>query len=153
MPPILPKKAIIDTAKLRRAVAQTLDTSARDVVTDFEQTTATWRHDAPFVIRPTAPWQRDIFTDDRIWQMLNAGTREHMIFPRRASRLAFKTPFRSKTLPRSLSSGPGAVGSQQNYALGVMHPGTEARDWDLTAAIKWVDEFPERVARAIKEAL
>lgn len=41
MPPILPKKAIIDTAKLRRAVAQTLDTSARDVVTDFEQTTAT----------------------------------------------------------------------------------------------------------------
>lgn len=150
---ILPTKPVVDTAKMRRAVTGALDTGAKEVQADFNRTTASWRHGVDFTVRTPQAWVRDIFTEDDIWQMLNAGTREHLILPKRGKMLAFGTPFRAKTVPQSLSSGPGSVGGNRVFSRGVIHPGTDARDWDLVVAVKWIDVFPSRMRDAIRSVL
>lgn len=127
-PPPLP------VAALTAAVEKALDNMADLVQADFHTTTASWDHQPQFTItRATA--KRIISTGDRIYTMLNVGTRPHTIVARGRA-LVFQVPYRAKTAPRVIGSGGGGKGNQQVFTREVSHPGTEAREWDQAIAEK-----------------
>lgn len=147
---IIPKKLSVDPAKMARAITNTLNSVALDMQTDFRVTTQTWRDKPTFAIASPTPYTRIVGTDDSVYTMLNEGTRAHLIRPRAGGVLVFRTPFRSKTVPRSISSGPGGTGAQQVITpKPVRHPGTQAREWDTVIAQKWDKKVGPIFQRAI----
>lgn len=147
---IIPKKLSVDPVRMARAITNTLNAVALDMQIDFKTTTQTWRDKPTFAIASPTPYSRTIGTDDENYARLNAGTRPHLIRPRSGGVLVFKTPFAPKTLPRSISSGPGRTGSNVVFtAKPVNHPGTEARAWDKTIAAKWDKKVGPIFQRAI----
>jgi hypothetical protein len=150
--PILPKRMpVIDAAAHAKAIQAALDETAVLVLTDFETTTATWSHSAGFTVAVGA-FDRVITSGDAIYQMLNAGTRAHVIRAKRG-RLRFFGPFRAKTAPKSIFSGPGYVGGNLFYPKVVNHPGTKARQWDATIAKKYRKAFPKLMQQYLKAAI
>jgi hypothetical protein len=147
---ILPKKLSVDPQRMRRAITNTLASVAQNIKTDFEVTQQTWADKATFVISSPTPWTREVATDDENYTRLNEGTRPHIIRPRAGGVLVFRTPFRSKTVPRSIASGPGRTGNTPVFTRGpINHPGTTARQFDQVIAEKWEKQFATIMQRAI----
>lgn len=150
---IIPKKLSVDPRKMAQAITNTLNSTALAIKADFAVTTQSWNDKPTFAITSPTAYTRAIGTDDEIYSMLNKGTKEHDIFPKPGKILAFRTPFRSKTLPRTIASGPGSKGNVKAISRhGVHHPGTEARAWDTTIAEKWQKQFGNILQRAIDAA-
>lgn len=151
---ILPKKLSVDPKKMALAITNTLNSTALAIRVDFAVTVQTWKDKPLFAIRSPTPWQRIVSTDDPIYGMLNAGTPAHEIAPRPGKVLAFRTPFRSKTLPRQIVSRGGSLGSGQVFTRKpIHHPGTEPREWDTTIAKKWEKQVGAVFQRAIDAAV
>lgn len=149
---IIPRKLSVDPAKMARAIQNTLTNVAENIRIDFLVTVQTWEHKPTFAIIASA-WSRTVGTDGDIYAMLNKGTRPHIIRPKAGGVLVFRTPFRSKTLPRSISSGAGGKGLNQVITRGpVHHPGTAAREWDQVIAQKWDKQVGPIFQRAIDAA-
>ena len=146
---IIPKKLIADPQKLARSLTNALNGVAKDIQVDFKTTTQNWQHAVAFPIESPATYRRTISTDDPIYGFVNDGTRPHRIAPKGGGVLAFNTPFRAKTVPGQIMSGPGGSGSTQAFARGVNHPGTKARNFDKTIHDKWEKEFPVIMQRAV----
>lgn len=146
----VPKALLELPERLTRAVENGMQAAAQGVRADFVATTRTWERGVSFTITKPGRYQRVIGTDDDIWAMLNAGTRPHLIAPRRGKALAFATGGRPKTKPRVLGSSAGSTGSTFVTTRGVVqHPGTKAREWTDVAQQKWQDQLPVVVQRAI----
>ncbi len=145
---ILPKKLIADPAKLSRALTNALNGVAKDIQVDFKVTTQTWSHKPDFPISSPSTYRRIVATDDEIYGYVNDGTRPHKILPK-GKRLRFNTPFRPKTLPNKIYSGPGSKGSTEVFSRGVNHPGTKARNFDKAIKDKWEKEFPRIMQLAV----
>lgn len=134
---IVPKRALVDPAKLAKALQNTLDAQAKNIQIDFQVTTRTWSHDVEFPIAAPNPYTREVATTDSVYAMVNDGTRPHPIRPKSGGVLVFKGGFRSKTLPRTIASSSGGSSGPEQFSRGVNHPGTTARDFDTTIAQKW----------------
>lgn len=152
--PILPKRMpVVDASAQKTAIAQAMRETADLIVKDFETTVATWDHGVSFDVVMSTPYNWTIGTSDSIYTMLNAGTKRHRIRPRRATRLRFFGPFRAKTVPKSIFSGPGYVGGNLFLAKVVNHPGTKARQWDATIAKKYKKLFGKLMQQRIDAAV
>lgn len=145
---ILPKKLIADPAKLSRALTNTLNGVAKDIKLDFDVTTQTWKHRVEFPIASPSAYRRIVATDDEVYGFVNDGTRPHTIRPK-GKMLRFNTPFKAKTLPNQIMSGPGSVGTNEVFSRGVQHPGTAPRKFDVAIKEKWDKEFAVIMQRAI----
>lgn len=147
---ILPKKLSVDPKGMARAITNTMNSTALAIKADFAVTTQTWEDKPTFAITSPTPYTREVSTGDPIYSMLNEGTKAHEILPKAGSMLVFSTPFRSKTIPKSISSGPGSKGTNKAISRhGVRHPGTTAREWDTTIADKWRKQFATIMQRSI----
>lgn len=92
--------------------------------------TATWKTEVEFLIRTPKRGVRIISTTNQKYIWVDKGTKEHMIFPRKpGGRLFFAGAFSPKTKPGSLAAGPGASGPPPIVSKGVIHPGTEPRNF------------------------
>lgn len=134
---ILPKNLVADPQKMARVLTNVLEAVAKNIQTDFRVTTQTWSGKPDFTIEQPSEYERVVGTGDENYTRLNAGTGPHEILPRAGSVLRFNTPFRAKTVPHSISSGPGAKGGTVVFSRGVHHPGTKARAWDTAIREKW----------------
>lgn len=151
---IIPKRLVSDPARMARAIENQLNMTALAVKIDFGVTVQTWDDKPTFQIQSPTPWSRTVGTNDGTYGMLNEGTRPHTISPKGGGVLVFHTPFRSKTVPRSISSSSGSRGNAAVFTRrSVHHPGTEARAWDTTIAQKWDRLFGEQMQRAIDAAI
>lgn len=146
---IMPKALIIDVAAQQRAITNTLNATAKAIKADFGITTQAWSDKPTFTIESPSPYERSIGTDDDVYTMLNEGTKAHEIRPKRGKVLRFQTPFRSKTVPREIMSSAGSKGKVEVFSRGVMHPGTEAREWDQVIFEKWDRQMGDIFQRAI----
>lgn len=157
---IKPKRPPFRPDAMRRVVSNTMTAIAKDIKVDYDVTTQTWEHRPDVEITGSGPDERQIKVKSDIYAMLEAGTRPHMIKPkkmvtdkrtgkRRRVRLHFTTPFQSKTLPNRIMSRGGDSGDKDVYARGVRHPGTKPRNWSKVIAAKWRKEAPQVMARAI----
>lgn len=145
---ILPKKLIADPVKLTRALTNALNGVAKDIQIDFLVTVQTWQHKPSFPIASPSTYRRIVATDDEIYGYVNDGTRPHRIMPK-GKMLRFNTPFRAKTLPNKIYSGPGSKGSNVVFSRGVNHPGTKARAFDKAIKDKWDRQFGIIMQRAL----
>lgn len=149
---ILPRRLLSDPQAMARAITNQLNATALAIQADFKVTTQTWKDKPEFTITSPSPYERVIGTSDAIYAMLNAGTPPHPISAH-SGVLRFSAPFQSKTLPHSISSGPGSRGGSEVYRRTVQHPGTEPREWDTTIAEKWDREAATQMQRAIDAAV
>lgn len=145
---ILPKKLVADPAKLTRALINAMNGVAKDIQVDFKVTTQTWKHTVDFPIQQPSAYRRIVATDDEIYGYVNDGTPQHRILPK-GKMLRFNTPFRPKTLPNKIMSGPGSKGTNEVFSRGVNHPGTKPRAFDKAIKDKWDKEFGVIMQRSI----
>lgn len=150
---IKPKRSPFRPDAMRRVVSNTMTAIAKDIKVDYDVTTQTWDNRPEVTITGSGPDEREIKVKSDIYAMLEAGTRPHMIRPRRAKVLAFRSPFRAKTVPNQIASRPGGVGATEVYSRGVRHPGTKPRNWSKVIAAKWRKQAPQVMQRAIAAEL
>lgn len=150
---IVPRKLSVNPQAMARAIQNTLTSTALAIKVDFEVTQQTWEHKATFVITSPTAYTREVATSDENYTRLNKGTAPHIISPRPGGTLVFRTPFRSKTLPRTIASTSGSKGANQVFTRKpIHHPGTEAREFDQVIAEKWDKQVGPIFQRSIDAA-
>lgn len=150
--PIKPTVKLADAAAVIKAVQQANADEGFDIVKDLNKTTETWKRRPKFKIKITTK-RIDVFTDDDIWNMLDEGTRPHLILPKRGKMLRFQAGYSAKTRPGSLSSAGGGASGPVVWAQGVRHPGTVARRWTEKAQQESAKRYPARVQAKIDEVV
>lgn len=157
---IMPRRsAIIDVDKLKDEIDDALDDIKRGMVEDFESTVSTWSN------KPSFKGQKIVSAfgiavqvqargdGSDIWNMLNEGTRAHIIRPRTARSLSFRSQYRAKTRPGRIRAGGGGASGSYVFAQVVHHPGTEAREWTKVIGAKWKPEFKPLMDNAVRRAV
>ncbi len=136
---ILPPKDLLDPQRYLRVVENSLTETARAIKIDFDTTTATWSDRPDFRIE-SHTGERTISTDDEVYGYINRGT---------AVRHALMEPgFRPKSRRRYIGANKGQ-GGVVIVSKKIVRPGIEAREFDEAIAVKWHDEFPAQLQRAI----
>lgn len=146
---ITPKRSPFRPEQQQRVISNTMTAIAKDIKVDYDVTTQTWDHRPSVTIERKGDYERIVKVESDIYAMLEAGTRPHMIRPRRARVLRFRTPFRAKTVPNQILSRGGTKGSTEVFSRGVRHPGTRPRNWSKVIAAKWRKQAPQIMQRAI----
>jgi hypothetical protein len=123
--------------ELKRLIRDTMKTVEKEALTAFRKPTSTWHHKPAF--EGLSEQRGDGFTlvvgtDDKVYNMLDKGTRPHIIRPKGPGYpLAFqwggKGSFAAKTKPSSLDSWAGSQSGGAKFFMHVHHPGTKPRKW------------------------
>lgn len=138
--PILPDFAkFLDPDTVERELIGALDHTANIVRDDFGKTVRTWRNKPSFdkkgPRRAGGGIVIDVYTGNEIYFYVTKGTRRHVIRPKSAGgRLGFQAGYTAKTRARVIGSRAGGPRGPFVTAKSVVHPGTEARDFDKEIA-------------------
>jgi hypothetical protein len=149
--PIKPSAKAINFTRFADAAKKGMRDAAEAAQKDFEKTSATWRHQPNWIVKE----QADGFlvgTDDDIWNMLDKGTKKHVIRAKRARFLRFGRGFSPKTRPGFVGSTAGTKATGAVFKREVNHPGTTARGWSKLIAAKYKVQLQRYIATRIKEA-
>jgi hypothetical protein len=140
---------------MRAALLDGLKDVAKDVDADFAKTYATWKRKPEFT---TEVEMRDrggkftVSTDNEIYRYMDEGTKPHIIRPKKAQKLFFRTGYRAKTTPRVIGSGSGGANGPDVFANVVHHPGTKAREFAETLKEKYQRTFGKSMQRSLNQA-
>jgi len=122
---------------------------------DYGAITKTWKHKPKIevVVDLAGPGPTLLVgTDDEIYGYVDEGTRAHVIVPRRAKVLKFKSGYVAKTAPGVIGSTSGGPTGGDVYSAGVIHPGTKAREFEKTIKEKRESWFKKQMEAAMREA-
>lgn len=150
--------------QVRKELARTLDDIVKPhFIQRFDLVVMNWKHRPTFkgrkFIRPDRIWVNVFPAGAResvkIYGFVTKGTRRHVIRARNAPRLAFlwggKGSYKPKTAPKGKIGGPGkVVGGRMHYPLAVVHPGSEAREFEKVIAAdekRWYSRTMENAWR------
>lgn len=137
-----------------KAIQNALNASALGAKADYAVTTKTWEHKPTFDITKPTDESRIVSTTDKIYPMVDKGTRPHVIRPRRATFLAFRGGSKAKTSVGVIGSKTGSKGSGPTiFSKGVNHPGTAARNFTIAIRAKWAKEMQLKMNIAIAAAV
>lgn len=124
---------------IKKTMANATKETDRELLRRYRRSTASWSHKPVFeVLTDSTDTTMTLIggTDDPIWNMLDRGTKRHIIRPRPENKsgvLAFQWggpgSYRAKTRPNSLDSGPGGASGERVFRRYVRHPGTKPRQW------------------------
>lgn len=92
-------------------------------------------------------------TDNEIYGFVHEGTSPHLIRPKRAKRLRFKSGYKAKTQPGNIMSGPGGSFGPIVTANIVRHPGNKGRFFSKPIFKKWRPYIIRQLGRATKKAI
>ena len=142
----------LDPAQMTRVIENALTMQAKAIKVDYNVTTRTWKHKVGFRIEKR-PFERDIYTTDKIYGIVSAGSPPHKIRPKNKPSLAFQWggpgSYRAKSVPRVIVSRQGGPSGPMVYGVKeVNHPGHEGREFEETIGKKWDKESPRQMARA-----
>lgn len=150
---IIPKSLSLQPDAWIKAIDTGMKSAAESLRVDFVATTNTWNHKPKFQRYDIGKLQYIIGTDDKIWAMLERGTRPHIIRIRRAKALRFNWDgygsYGAKTRPDFLGSKNARYPKTPQRRIQVKHPGTKARNWIETAQLKYEKLLPKIVQRSI----
>ena len=146
---------------VRKQIKEKMDRQVKPaLLKSHELIVANWKSDVGFqarkfisgdeiaiIIFPTGK-------DKKIWDYVDQGTRPHVILPRNAPNLVFKTGYSPKTLakPARTVAGGGKATGPTVYAKKVNHPGTEAREFTKTIAEDIKPKFKSEIENAFRQA-
>ena len=89
----------------------------------------------------------------RIFGYVDKGTEEHLILPRNGRYLRFRTGYDARTAPiANPRAGSGKASGPEVFSRGVIHPGSEAREFIGYAELETEEELLQRI-REIKSRL
>lgn len=151
--PIIPKGFAEQMRRLPGAVRKGMRDAGEAVKKDFEQTVQGWEHPATFTIEEQGDGSLIVETDDKVWKMLNEGTRPHVIVAKNGKALRFGAGGAPKTVPGRLRSGGGSKGNIVVIRPRVNHPGTAPRNWTELIMKRWKRGVQPFIRAAIEEAL
>jgi hypothetical protein len=150
---ISPKK-FKDDAFLEEVYAA-MDTVADGIKSDYDKTTVTWKNKPKFeIIENISNKGPEVLvgTDDDIFKFVDEGTKEHIILPKTAKRLRFQNTYTAKTVPGVIGSRSGGPSGDVVFSNGVIHPGTEARNFTKIIEKTWQGKFKRIMEKAISNA-
>jgi hypothetical protein len=136
--PIIPRP--INVAGIQQALVRAMRDVGEEIREDFEDTTKTWNHKPVWEPRFVIPKVGidsitvETSTEDKRYLWTAKGTKKHFIPQIPGKILMFPSEFIPKTFPGIINSGAGFSGGDPVFSSGHMHPGTEARNFDLTIA-------------------
>jgi len=152
----LPKKPLVDTKRFLRGLERAVDDTTAIAQANFQATTKTWKHKPKFkrtkATRRGRAIEGQVTTKDEIYSYVTLGTRRHIIRPKRKSWLRFRGGYRAKTSRRVLGSHKGGAFGPSRFAKAVVHPGTEAREFQQEIAARRRVNLHNFVLRAWVEA-
>lgn len=128
---------------------------SKDILLDFELTTATWKTKVKFErLVSVGPNSIDVFvgTDNKIYLYINDGTRGHFVAPVRASALRFPKVYKAKSMPGVIASGSGGASGGFAYSKGHFVKGIKARKFDKTIQKMWRKKYKRRMEKALSRA-
>lgn len=136
-----------------RAALKRVGTTAK---ADFDRTTRTWNNRPTFAkdfSESATEMKVEVYTDSQVYFWVNDGTSQHRIFPRSINGLLYyRGRFKSKTIPRRISSRSGGKYGDYVYRSSVMHPGFAAREFDIVIAEKTQDNLIVKINQALVKA-
>ncbi len=135
------------------AVKTGMRQAADAVRQDYDLTTKGWEHPAEFAIEEQGDGSITVTTNDKVWKMVDEGTRPHIIVAKNGKALAFGAGGRPKTTPGRLTSGAGSKGGIVVIRPRVNHPGTEPRNFTALIMKRWRRGVQPFIRAAIEEAL
>lgn len=152
------KPAKLRDDKMRLELLTAMNEIGEGVKKDFERTTKTWNHKVKFVIVKAIPTNLGrveilVGTDDPIYRYVNEGTKEHIILPKKATRLRFKGTYTAKTQPGVIDARPGGSSGEDVFSMGVIHPGNKARNFDDAIAKHWQIRMKRRMEESMRRAV
>ena len=156
--PILPELDILpDPKTTKRVLGNALTGTAKAIKIDYDVTTQTWTKRPLFTIEKPKWYERLISTDNQIYLYVTGGTEPHPISAKNAPSLVFQWggpgSYQAKTAPRIIASRSGGPTGPTVYRQEVQHPGTQAREFEVTISKKWQKRWPKIVYRAIASEL
>lgn len=122
------------------------------VLADYQKTVATWTDKPEFEskIKSTIKGASlTIWTDDKIYEYVDLGTKPHKIRAKTAKGLVFLVGGEPKTEPDIIISVPGKPGTLWRRKMEVDHPGTKARNFSKIINKSWRKEFQEEMRAAV----
>ena len=154
------KPATLKVDVFRLAFLNALRQAGRDIIEDFEKTTATWKNKPVFEmqISLSGGLQVEVYTESEIYKFVDKGTKPHDIWPgfytgkSDKKVLAFSSKSTPKTIPGVIDSGPGSRGKVDTFRPYVKHPGTKARQFSTMLARKWRKKLPKDAQKAMDKA-
>ena len=148
------KPARLNEPGMRRAILSAMQETGKEIKKDFDRTTVTWKSRPEFeiVMSITKGLELFVWTDNEIYGYVSEGTEEHVILPVNAKALRFREGYHAKTKPRVIQSFSGGPFGKVVFAAGVIHPGTEAREFAQVIQKKWQPRFKRRMEKAMGEA-
>lgn len=150
--PILPKRPPFGTRyAVEQAMHEAMVKLGQDLKADLEKTAVTWDHKPQFSAETTNEGVR-VTTDDAVWNMVNSGTKAHVISPKGDYPLRFKAGSKPKTKVRVIGSTGGSEGRDWVSPRVVRHPGTAARQFTQVLNTRWRLRYSSYFKNALKVA-
>lgn len=150
---------------LRLELLNEMRAVGRDIAKDFAKTVETWEGEKPkfemlislvqpgptVVVEPTGSEEAV-----KKYAYVTKGTKKHRIKAKKGKSLAFAWAgpgsYKAKTKPRVIGSTPGGATGEAVFPKAVMHPGTEAREFDEEIQKIWQPRFKDRMEGAMRKA-
>lgn len=157
---IVPKGDIVDTSIMLNEMSLAINQTLELVDRDFRAVTRTWNTEVVFLIKKAALQGGDlsgsVSTDSKVFMYVSLGTKPHVIKPKNAKVLHFKSMYKPKTKPNTIGSSSGGAFGNDVFSKGVQHPGTEARNFHIEIAqrrqVNIQNFMTAAIMRAIKAA-
>lgn len=156
------KMALLDLNSIaRKQIEQRMEQRVKPaLLKSHEKIVSSWKSDVGFKARKFISGDQiaisinAIGRDKAIWTYVDQGTKPHVILPRNAPRLRFRTGYNPKTLasPARTVSGGGMATGPTVFAKKVNHPGTEAREFTKTIAEDIKPGFRKEIDNAFRQA-
>ena len=155
---IKPKRLQDD--RMRLALLSGMKKIGRESVKEYEKTVSTWKQKPKFdyLISLQQPGPTLLVgvsgggDGADHWRYVNEGTRAHVILPKGNYPLKFQSGYNAKTTPGIISAKAGGPFGDVIYAKGVLHPGTEARNFDEAITKVIEPKFKDEMHKAMRDA-
>lgn len=147
---VVPRR-VVNTGEVERIITKQLRNTGKDMATDLEKPTRTWKRKVKFLVIVDAKKATvRIFTNSAVYGYIDRGTEPHEIpLQKRTTVLRFNSRFSAKTVPGKLTSRQGSSGPPVVFAKRVMHPGTKPRGWSKIVAKKYKPKLASRINGAL----
>lgn len=148
-------------ARVLQEAAEAVDKVADDTRKKFETAVRSWKNRARFIKRPVTSGEgvirQQVIAQGSpkviaIFGYVDQGTEPHLIFPKKAKVLAFNAGYSARTSPvANANSGTGKASGGKVFSRGVLHPGSEARDFSGYYALEAQDDLTNELKQRLRQ--
>lgn len=149
---IKPKAKAIQFTRFADAAKLGMKDAADAAEQDIYSTASSWDHEIEVEVKERSDGYA-LEVKDKIWKLLDKGTRAHRIIARKAKRLRFGRGFAAKTRPGFIGSTAGTKATGAVFKREVNHPGTKARGWSKLIGAKYRSRLQSYISKRIREAM